>query len=132
LRFLVSRSHPLAERTAVTADEIAAAGLVTTPLYGSETGIYREVLRDFGLTGDHTVLEVEGQQARLLATASGIGVMATFIPGDADETAFGELVPLSVEGELPTVEVGLVRRPGDPWSSSTDALAGWLRKLAHR
>lgn len=132
LRFLVSRDHPLAGKKRVTTEEIREAGLVTTPLYGVETGIYTEVLRELDLSGDHAVLEVEGQQARLLATAAGLGVMATFIPGDADETAFGELVPLAVGGKPATVEVGLVRRSGDPWSNSTDALAGWLRKLAHK
>jgi DNA-binding transcriptional LysR family regulator len=31
-----------------------------------------------------------------------------------------------------TVELGLVRRPGEPASGSADSLAAWLRKLARR
>jgi DNA-binding transcriptional LysR family regulator len=132
LTFLASREHPLAGKESVTVDDIGEAGLITAPLTGVETGFYREVLREFGLTGDHSVLEVDGLQARFLAAAAGLGVMATFIPDYAREAVFGELVPLPVDGTPTTVEVGLVRRTGDPRSNSTDALAGWLRGLARR
>jgi DNA-binding transcriptional LysR family regulator len=77
------------------------------------------------------VLEVDGQQARLLATAAGLGVMATFVPRYAHKFGFDGLTPLPVEGPVVTVDLGLVCRPGEP-SSSTEALAAWLRKLAKR
>jgi DNA-binding transcriptional LysR family regulator len=130
LTFFASPGHPLAGRESVTAAEIAMAGLITAPLNGLETGMYRESLREFGLTGDHSVLEVEGLQARLLATAAGLGVIATFVPDDSGAAAFGDLVALPVDGTPTAIDVGLVRRPGDPRSRSTDELAGWLRKLA--
>jgi DNA-binding transcriptional LysR family regulator len=130
LTFFASPGHPLAGRESVTAAEIAIAGLITAPLNGLETGMYRESLREFGLTGDHSVLEVEGLQARLLATAAGLGVIGTFVPDDSGAAAFGDLVALPVEGTPTAIDVGLVRRAGDPRSSSTDELAGWLRKLA--
>lgn len=132
LTFLAAQGHPLAGKEHVTADDIGACGLITAPLTGVETGFYREVLREFGLTGDHSVLEVDGLQARFLAAAAGLGVMATFVPDHARDTVFSDLVPLRVDGLPITVEVGLVRRHGDPKSRSTDALSRWLRELARR
>jgi DNA-binding transcriptional LysR family regulator len=62
LTFLAAKDHPLAAQAVVTIDDIAAAGLITAPLTGAETGFYRETLRAAGLTGDHSVLEIDGQQ----------------------------------------------------------------------
>lgn len=132
LTFLAAPDHPLASKDGVTAEDVGAAGLITAPLTGVETGFYREVLREFGLVGDHSVLEVDGLQARFLAAAAGLGVIATFIPDYARESPFGDLVLLRVEGPVPTVDVGLVRRPGEPETVSADALADWLRAWADR
>jgi DNA-binding transcriptional LysR family regulator len=132
LTFLVSPDHPLAGEEPVTISDIGKAGLITAPLTGAESFYYRDVLRERGLSGDHAVLEVDGQQARLLAAAAGLGVMATFVPRHARKIGYEALVPLTVEGTLVTVDLGLVRRPGELRSSSTDALATWLRTLAKR
>ncbi|GAB2964920.1 LysR family transcriptional regulator [Amycolatopsis acidiphila] len=132
LVFLASRAHPLAGRTKVTVDDIGEYGLITAPLTGVETGFYREVLRRSGLTGDHSVLEVGGLQARFLAAAASLGVIATFVPDHPRDIVFADLVPLRVDGPRTTVEVGLVRRDGDPKSRSTDALACRLRELARK
>jgi DNA-binding transcriptional LysR family regulator len=132
LTFLTARDHPLAGKDGITAEDVASAGLITAPLTGVETSFYREVLREFGLSGDYSMLEVDGLQARFLAAAAGLGVMATFIPDYARESLHGDLVSLRVEGPVPTVDVGLVHRPGEPRSASTDALAGWLRALADK
>ncbi|MDT7644857.1 MAG: hypothetical protein QOC75_1857 [Pseudonocardiales bacterium] len=131
LTFLVCHDHPLAGAELVTIADIGKAGLITAPLKGAESFYYRDVLRERGLSGDHSVLEVDGQQARLLATAAGLGVMATFVPRYAHEISFDGLTRLPVEGSVVTVDLGLVCRPGEP-SSSTEALAAWLRKLAKR
>jgi DNA-binding transcriptional LysR family regulator len=130
LTFLASRDHPLVGRGCISVDDIAEAGLITAPFIGAEAGFYREVLREFGLTGDHSVIEVDGLQTRFLATAAGLGVMATFIPDHAREVVFTDLAPLDVEGRPTTVQVGLVRRSDNPGSSTTDELAAWLRKLS--
>jgi DNA-binding transcriptional LysR family regulator len=132
LVFLASRDHPLAGRAEVTVDDIGECGLITAPLNGAEAGFYREVLRKAGLIGDQSVLEVDGLQARFLAAAAGLGVLATFVPDHPRDLAFADLVPLPVAAPLTTVEVGLVRRDGEPKSGSTDALACWLRELARR
>jgi DNA-binding transcriptional LysR family regulator len=128
LTFLASRRHPLAGGQPVTVDDIGAAGLITAPLTGAETGFYREALRGSGLTADHSVLEIDGQQARFLAAAAGLGVLATFVPDHARTAVFDDLVPLPVQGPLTRVEVGLVRPAGDPYPASAQALAAWLRK----
>jgi len=131
LTFLVCRDHPLAGAELVTIADIGKAGLITAPLKGADSFYYRDVLLERGLSGDHSVLEVDGQQARLLATAAGLGVMATFVPRYVHKIGFDALTPLAVEGPVVTVDLGLVRRSGE-LSSSTDALATWLRKLATR
>jgi DNA-binding transcriptional LysR family regulator len=128
LTFLASRGHPLAGGQPVTLDDLSAAGLITAPLTGAETGFYREALRASGLTGDHSVLEIDGQQARFLAAAAGLGVLATFVPDHARTEVFDDLVPLPVKGPLTRVEVGLVRPAEDPYSKTAQALAAWLRK----
>lgn len=125
LTFLAARDHPLAGRDDVTAEQIGRAGLITAPLTGVEDVFYQDVLREVGLTGDHSVLEIEGFQARLLAAAAGCGVVATFVPvGLRDEIAPG-LVPLAVQ-PAPSVAAGLVRGPDDP-DAATAELADWLR-----
>jgi DNA-binding transcriptional LysR family regulator len=110
--------------------DIAEAGLITAPFIGAEEGFYREVLREFGLTGDHSVIEVDGLQTRFLATAAGLGVMATFVPDHARAAVCTDFALLDVEGRPTTVQAGLVRRSDHPVSSTTDELAAWLRKLS--
>jgi DNA-binding transcriptional LysR family regulator len=132
LMFLAAHDHPLAGVGPVTVEDIASAGLITAPMNGSESFYYREVLRERGLAGDRSALEVDGLQARFLATASGLGVMAAFIPRYAVDLLFDSLTVLPVEGPVVTVELGLVRRQGERRSHSTDALATWLRTLAQR
>ncbi len=132
LTFLVPRSHPLAQEERVTVDQIGAAGLITAPLTSVESTYYHQVLREFGLTGDHSVLEIDGLQARVLATEAGLGVVATFIPEYGRDCGLGSLVPLRVDGPHTEVEVGLVRRSGEPRSSSSDALADWLGERTTR
>ncbi len=130
LTFLAPRDHWLAGRGPVTIDEIGEAGLITAPLSRAEEGYYHQVLRQAGLTGDHSVLEIDGLQARLLAAEAELGVVATFIPAYGRDRYTGALAPLPVQGPTTQVEVGLVRRPDERSSSSVDALAGWLRSVA--
>lgn len=127
LTFLAARDHPLAARDRVTAEDIGAAGLITTPLTGVESVFYRDVLRGFGLVGDHSVLEIEGFQARLLAAAAGCGVIATFVPHRLRAAVSDALVPLPVESEA-RVAAGLVRRVDDPNAAASGLLADWLRR----
>ncbi|MGH8866391.1 MAG: LysR family transcriptional regulator [Actinomycetes bacterium] len=132
LTFLAGGSHPLATEQRVRVDQIGEAGLITAPLTSVESSYYHYVLREFGLTGDHSVLEIDGLQSRVLAAEEGLGVMATFIPEYGRGRAPGSLVPLPVEGPLTEVEVGLVRRHGEPPSSSANTLAEWLRETTTR
>jgi DNA-binding transcriptional LysR family regulator len=130
LLFLVAPEHPLASQPSVTVDDIEKAGMIAAPLTGPETFYYREVFRERGITDSHDSLEVDGQQARLLATAAGLGVMATFIPSYARQTVFETLTPLPVEGPTVSVDLGLVTRPGERGSAPVAAMASWLRELA--
>jgi DNA-binding transcriptional LysR family regulator len=132
LTFVAARDHPLATQACVQVADIAAAGLITAPFLGAEAGFYREVLREFGLTGDHSVIEVDGVQTRFLATAAGLGVMATFVPDHAGGSVGTELTQLDVAGRPTTVPAGLVRRPGHPSSSAAEELACWLRRASAR
>jgi DNA-binding transcriptional LysR family regulator len=128
LTFLVSPSHPLAGKDHVAVDQIGDAGLITAPLNSVEASYYHQVLREFGLSGDHSVLEIDGLQARVLAAEANLGVVATFIPDYGRDRTPGMLVPLDVDLPAPTVEVGLVRRQAEPPSSTAGDLADWLRE----
>ena len=70
---MVSRTHPLARKKRATIDEVAAAGLITAPLRSQESPHYDRLLREAGLTHYATSLEIDGVQARLLATQAGWG-----------------------------------------------------------
>lgn len=129
IRFLVPRSHPLAMQESVVVEDIAEAGLIAGPLTSLESMYYRQILRESGITGDHSVIEVDGMQARVLAAEAGLGVVATFIPHYATGTIMAPLVELSVIGPTAEVEIGLVRRPGDDGPESVNALANWLHHL---
>jgi len=130
LMFLAAPDHPLSGQSSVTVEQIGEAGLITAPLTGTESGYFREILRGRGLTGDHSVLEIDGQQARFLAAATGLGVMATFLPRYERGIELDGLVALPVEGPAAQVELGLVRRREAPPSTSVDALCTWLREVA--
>jgi DNA-binding transcriptional LysR family regulator len=125
--FVAPRSHPLAEKAAVTVGQIAEAGLITAPQSSIESTYYSQILVDSGLSPADSALEVDGLQARLLAAGAGLGVLGTFVPEYARDSLDGSLVRLPVEGPLPEVEVGLVRRHDDPAPVGVATLADWLR-----
>jgi DNA-binding transcriptional LysR family regulator len=130
--FLAPPDHPLARRDAVSVDEILAAGLITAPMGRMESFYFATVLRECGIEGHQSALEIDGVQPRVLAAEAGLGVFGTFYPDYAGEVATGSLVPLPFDGPSPRVEVGLVaQRPGRG-SPSVQEFADWLRQLADR
>jgi DNA-binding transcriptional LysR family regulator len=131
-RFLAPQDHPLSRKDAVTVDDIIKAGLITAPLVGMESVFYNMVLRDCGINGDHSALEIDGIQARVMAAEAGLGVFGTFYPDYASEETTGNLVPLPFEGPSPRVEVGIVEQRPGAGSTSVEAFANWLRDLAGR
>ena len=128
--FLAARNHPLAAKASVTVDEIAAAGLITAPQTSIESTYYNQVLLDCGLTPGQSAMEVDGLQARLLAADAGLGVLGTFIPAYAGDAARGPMLALPVEGRLPEVSIGLIRRQEEPLPAGAETLANWLRNLS--
>jgi DNA-binding transcriptional LysR family regulator len=128
LTFLAASDHPLAAQESVAVDDIVAAGLIAVPLTSAEAALYHDLLREVGVGAERSTVEIEGQQARVMAASAGLGVLATFVPDSASDTVFESLVRLPVPGPLPKVDAGLVRRPGEPLSDTSAALADWLRR----
>jgi len=128
--FLVAREHPLASRGTVTVADIAAAGLITAPLDQVEWAHYADVLHEVGLGPADVALEVDGVQARVLATQAGLGVLGVFWPPYAGAAAHSTLTPLSLDQPAPTVDVGIVHHRSDLPSDSVQALHAWLRTVA--
>lgn len=126
---LVARDHPLATEETVTAAQVAAAGLIAAPMDDVEWVHYDKVLREAGLGPADVAVEIDGVQARGLAAAAGLGVFGVFHPSYAGPEALGGLVPLRFDGELPTVEVGLVSRRADSPPGCVRALADWIRTV---
>ncbi|MEO6827070.1 MAG: LysR family transcriptional regulator, partial [Microbacteriaceae bacterium] len=129
LTFFVPRGHPLAARATVTPAEIAEVGLITAPATSIESVYYREVLRQSGLTGEHSVLEIDGLQARVLAAEAGLGVVATFIPKYAGTVLADPLVAVRLDRPAAQAEIGLVQRDGDGTPEVVETFARWLREL---
>ncbi|WP_349899292.1 LysR family transcriptional regulator [Parafrigoribacterium soli] len=131
LMFFVAKDHPLAAKESVAPEEVAEVGLITAPATSSESVYYLEKLRESGMRGDNSVLEVDGLQARMLAANAGLGVVATFVPKYAHtSTLTGALVPVRLDRPTARAEIGLVQRVGDNGSETVAAVAAWLRDLS--
>jgi DNA-binding transcriptional LysR family regulator len=129
--FLAPRDHPLALKDSVSAADIIEAGLITgSRLSRVESFYYDTVLRECGIEGDYSVIEIDGVQARVVAAEAGLGVFGTFYPDYAGEVTTGSLVPLAFDGPSPRIEVGLVSQRAGVGSDSVAAFARWLRRLA--
>lgn len=124
---LVTRDHPLAGEEVVGMDQVAAAGLIAAPLDDAEWLHYDKILHEAGLGPEDVALEVDGIQARVLAAASGLGVVSIFLPPYVGPDDLGGLVALHVDREMPTVDVGLVTRRGDSPPPYVQALGDWIR-----
>jgi DNA-binding transcriptional LysR family regulator len=127
--FLAPRDHPLSRQDVVTVDDIIRTGLITAPLGRMESVYYNMLLRDCGIEGDYSVLEIDGIQARVLAAEAGLGVFGTFYPDYAGELS-GSLVPLALDRPSPRVDVGLVGQGHGRGSTSVQLFADWLRQFA--
>lgn len=125
--FLVAETHPLAKRSDVTIDDVRAAGVITSPLRSPDSLVNRLMLRRHGVGDADVCAEVGSQHARMVLAASGVGVLATFVPESGGDQP--GLVPLAV-GERSPVEMGLVVPPDSVVTADTVVLAAWLR--AHR
>jgi DNA-binding transcriptional LysR family regulator len=126
---MVARSHPLAASPNVTIEDVAKAGLITTPLNDVEWVHYENVLRELGLGAGDVRLEVEGMQARVLAARAGMGVLGMFRPPYArlDDEA---LCSLRLDSAAPVVQVGLLHRRAERPASAARDLADRIRRLA--
>lgn len=132
LIFLVAPDHPLASRGTVTAEDIDEVGLISAPIESGEVISYHEMLRGAGIGNPRIMIEIDGIQARKLATQSGMGVLATFAPAYAGEHAMDPLRTLRLSGEAPKIEFGMVTRRTDPWTPMMQDLAVLLRSVASR
>ncbi|HEX8969727.1 MAG TPA: LysR family transcriptional regulator [Chloroflexota bacterium] len=126
---MVARDHPLASKDVVRAADINAEGLITAPMYSREWPHYDELLRASGLSHYRVGLEIDGVQARLLATQAGLGVMGVFVPPYAASYLGEVLCPLRLQSAPPRAEFGLVSRAPYFQTAATDAFTAWLRKV---
>jgi DNA-binding transcriptional LysR family regulator len=109
---MVAADHGLARKRHVTSEDVYAAGLITAPIYSQEWPHYEQLLRASGLDHYRVGLEIDGVQARLLATQAGLGVMGVFVPPFAADGVAPRLRSLRLAGKAaPRVEFGLVAQP---------------------
>src|SRR5579871_6206 len=127
---MVGPGHPLAGKSRVTCDEIFEAGLITAPSFSQEWPHYESLLRGAGLTRYRIGLEIDGVQARLLATQAGLGVMGVFVPAYAEQHLRSLLSPLRLELPPPQVEFGLVLPPEHLQTPAAQQLATWLGSVS--
>lgn len=129
LVFLVAAGHPLASRKTVNPEDINEAGLIASPIEAGEVFSYHEMLRSAGIRSPRISIEVDGIQARKLATQSGLGVLATFAPDYAGEHAMDPLRTIRLPGESPRIEFGVVTRRQQPWTPMMDDFGALLRSV---
>lgn len=125
--FWVSDDHPLALRDSVTPEEVGSAGLLTAPTEESEWQAFYGLLRSAGIRDPRIRVEIDGVQARKLATEAGLGVFGTFLPPYAGPDAMAPLKALLLSSETPTIDFGLVvkadRAPTPVMSDFTEWMA---------
>ncbi len=126
---MVSPRHPLARKRRVGLDDVEAAGLITAPMYSQEWPHYEQLLHAAGLRRYRVALEIDGVQARLLATQAGLGVMGVFAPPYAMAGLTGRLRPLRLAVPPPRIEFGVVSRRGDPPSPMAAQFVTALQRL---
>jgi DNA-binding transcriptional LysR family regulator len=127
---MVAPDHPLAHKEHVSARDVYEAGLITAPLFSQEWPHYDRLLRACGLLDYRVGLEIDGVQARLLATRAGLGVMGVFVPPYAAESLAGQLCPLRMEAPPPKVEFGLVSQPAQRLAPAAQQFVAWLKQVA--
>jgi DNA-binding transcriptional LysR family regulator len=126
---MIARDHPLARKEFVQPEDVNAEGLITAPMYNQEWPHYDELLRASGLSHYRVGLEIDGVQARLLATQAGLGVMGVFVPPYAAERLRQLLCPLRLQSPPPRAEFGLVSREPYLQAPAAKDFATWLRQL---
>jgi DNA-binding transcriptional LysR family regulator len=125
---MVARDHPLASRVTVTPDDVYEAGLIAAPIHSQEWPHYEELLRRSGLTRYRIGMEIDGVQARLLATEAGLGVMGVFVPPYAEDALRARLQPLRLGGDAPRAEFGVVAPQQPKLPAAAAEFAAWLRE----
>jgi DNA-binding transcriptional LysR family regulator len=129
LVFLVAPDHALASRSRVTSDDIDEAGLIAGPIDTGEVISYHEMLRSSGIRNPRIMVEIDGIQARKLATQAGLGVLATFAPAYAGRHAMEPLRTLRLAGETPKIDFGMATRRGRQWTPLMEDMGAWLRSV---
>ena len=129
---MVAPHHPLASKDVVTPEDVNAAGLITAPMYSQEWPHYDQLLRACGLATYRVGLEIDGVQARLLATRAGLGVMGVFVPPYANEDIADLLRPLRLASSPARAEFGLVSRERglESYPPAASEFMRWLRALS--
>lgn len=129
LVFLVSADNALASHRKVRAAEINDAGLISAPIEGSEVISYHEMLQRAGIRNPRVTLEIDGVQARKLAAHAGLGVLPTFVPTYAGDTAMDPLVTLRLDEEAPTLDFGIATREDQDWTPLMGDFGAWLNSV---
>jgi DNA-binding transcriptional LysR family regulator len=127
---MVGAGHPLARREHVNPEDVYEAGIITAPLGSQEWPHYAELLHASGLLEYRVGLEVDGVQARLLATQACLGVMGVFLPPYADQSATAGLQRLRLDAPPPRAEFGVVLGDAESTSPAAQAFVSWLREVA--
>jgi LysR family transcriptional regulator, transcriptional activator of the cysJI operon len=127
---MVGAAHPLARKDHVTPDDVYQAGIIAAPLGSQEWPHYAELLHASGLADYRVGLEVDGVQARLLATQACLGVMGVFVPPYADDSATAGLRPVRLDVPPPRAEFGVVLGDAQARSPAAEAFVSWLREVA--
>ncbi len=127
---MVAPRHPLTRKLDVSANDVFEAGLITAPIYSQEWPHYEELLRRSGITRFRVALEMDGVQARLLATQAGLGVMGVFVPPFARQSVGAVLRTISLGAPAPRAEFGIVTRRRHGLSTAAKEFVSGLRDLA--
>lgn len=128
--FLAAPEHPLVERAQVAPEEVAEAGLITAPLESAEWIGMAALLRRAGLREPRVGMEIDGLQARVLATRAGLGILAAFLPPYAREADLRPLSVLRLTTPRATAGFGIVTALDREPSVPADRFRLWLREVA--
>ncbi|MEZ5063701.1 MAG: LysR family transcriptional regulator [bacterium] len=128
LDFLVSRTHPLADRTRISLPELAEHGLITFKAESITRQAVDALFREHG-EEPRIAMEMSSPEAikRLVEVGLGVGVLPA--RSVAAEIRSGALVPLAVRAGKLTRELGIARDARRTPSPAAEAFLGLLARI---
>jgi DNA-binding transcriptional LysR family regulator len=108
IAFYVGRSHPLATRNIVSAEDLSACPLISLPRKDRLRDVVEAVLAQLGVSGNLVALQTANAALAQRTLLQGKAMACLFAQIARVEVELGNLVELPLAKALPMIEVGVI------------------------